>query len=264
MKKNLFFVVIKQKKWYNNNGEKMIKKVNGISLHYIDYGNPDGETLVFLHGWGQNIEMMKMIADPFEKEYHIIIPDLPGFGESSEPETDWTLFEYVDCIHTLLESLKIEEPILLGHSFGGKISLLYATEYPVKKLVLFGSPYKKEVEKTTMKLKVLKSLKKVPVLKQFEEIAKKHIGSTDYKNATPMMRKIMVNHVNLDLSEKIKKIEAPTLLVWGDLDQEVSLEQAYEIEQKIKDAGVVVFEGCTHYAYLENLKGTIRVLRNFL
>ncbi len=242
----------------------MIKKINGISLHYIDYGKQDGEPLIFLHGWGQNIEMMKMLADPFEKEYRIIIPDLPGFGESSEPNTDWTLYEYVDCIHKLLETLKIEQPTLLGHSFGGKISLLYATKYSVKKLVLFGSPYKKEIQKTSMKLKVLKSLKKVPILNQFEETAKKHIGSTDYKNASPMMRKIMVNHVNLDLSNEIEKIEAPTLLIWGDLDREVSLEQAREIEQKIKDAGVVVFEGCTHYAYLENLKGTIRVLRNFL
>lgn len=242
----------------------MIKKINGISLHYIDYGKQDGEPLIFLHGWGQNIEMMKMLADPFEKEYRIIIPDLPGFGESSEPNTDWTLYEYVACLHKLLETLKIEQPTLLGHSFGGKISLLYATKYSVKKLVLFGSPYKKEIQKTSMKLKVLKSLKKVPILNQFEETAKKHIGSTDYKNASPMMRKIMVNHVNLDLSNEIEKIEAPTLLIWGDLDREVSLEQAREIEQKIKDAGVVVFEGCTHYAYLENLKGTIRVLRNFL
>lgn len=242
----------------------MKKIINNINLNYIDYGVPDGEALVFLHGWGQNIEMMRPIADPFSKEHRIIILDLPGFGMSSEPTIVWQLDDFVELVHTLLDDLKIVNPILLGHSFGGKISLLYATKYPVKKLVLFGSPYKKEIQKMSVKVKILKGLKKVPGLNKLEGFAKKHIGSTDYRNASPIMRQIMVEHVNCDLTEKIKKIKAPTLLIWGTLDQEVPIVQAYEIEKLIPDAGVVVFENCTHYAYLENLAGTIQVLRNFL
>lgn len=242
----------------------MKKQICDITLNYIDYGDSTKEALVFLHGWGQNIEMMKPIADPFSKEYRLIIIDLPGFGESSEPKEIWNLENYVQVIHTLLKELKIENPILLGHSFGGKVSLLYATKYPVKKLVLFGSPYKKEMKKLSLKVRILKKLKKVPGLNKMENFVKRHIGSTDYRNASPIMRGILVKHVNQDITEEIKKIKAPTLLVWGDLDQEVSLEQAYEIEKLIPDAGVVVFNNCTHYAYLENLHGTIQVLRNFL
>lgn len=241
----------------------MIKTIKNVSLNYIDYGTSE-KTLVFLHGWGQNIEMMKMVAEPFKKKFRIIILDLPGHGESSEPDTAWTLYDFVELLHELLEELKVKNPILLGHSFGGKISLLYASKYSVEKLVLFGSPYKKEVQKLSVKTKVLKGLKKVPVVNKLEGFAKKHIGSTDYKNASPLMREILVNHVNLDITEEIKKIKAPTLLIWGTLDREVPLEQAYEIEALLKDAGVVVFENCTHYAYLENLNGTIQVLRNFL
>ena len=115
-----------------------------------------------------------------------------------------------------------------------------------------------------MKTKVLKGLKKVPGINKLEGFAKKHIGSTDYKNASPMMREIMVEHVNTDITEEIKKIKASTLLIWGTLDEAVPLEEAYEIEKLLDDAGVVVFEGCTHYAYLENLARTVNVLRNFL
>ncbi len=239
-------------------------KLKNITLNYIDYGNQNGQALVFLHGWGQNIEMMRPIADPFSKEFRIIIVDLPGFGESSEPDFDWSLYDYVECIHLLLQKLNIKDPILLGHSFGGKISLLYGANHSVSKLVLFGSPYKKEIKKLSTKTKILKELKKVPVLNKLEGFAKKHIGSTDYKNASPLMKQILVNHVNLDITEEIKKIKVPALLIWGTLDEAVPLEQAYELEQIIPDSGVVEFPNCTHYAYLENLALTIQVLRNFL
>ncbi len=241
----------------------MIKQIANVNINYVDYGEGTN-TLVFLHGWGQNIAMMKPIANPFCKEYRIIILDLPGFGESSEPDSVWSLYDYVEMLHTFLEELKVTDPILLGHSFGGKISLLYGTKYSVKKIVTFGSPYKREVQKINMKTKVLKGLKKVPVVNKLEGFAKKHIGSTDYKNASPLMREIMVNHVNLDISNQLNKIKAPTLLIWGTLDEAVPLEQAYELEKLISDAGVVEFPNCTHYAYLENLAGTINVLRNFL
>ncbi|MCI9233662.1 MAG: alpha/beta hydrolase [Bacilli bacterium] len=241
----------------------MIKQIANMDINYIDYGEGE-KTLVFLHGWGQNIAMMKMIADPFQKECRIIILDLPGFGESSEPDTIWSLYDYVEMLHTFLQELKVENPILLGHSFGGKISLLYATQYRVQKLVAFGSPYKREIQKLSVKTKVLKGLKKVPVINKLEGFAKKHIGSTDYKSASTIMREILVNHVNLDISNQLGKIKAPTLLVWGALDEAVPVEQAYELEKLIPDAGVVEFPNCTHYAYLENLAGTVHVLRNFL
>ena len=78
------------------------------------------------------------------------------------------------------------------------------------------------------------------------------------------MRKILVEHVNLDIEEEVKKIDAPTLLLWGTMDTEVPVERAYELEKLIKDAGVVTYEGCTHYAYLERLEQTINVLKSFI
>jgi pimeloyl-ACP methyl ester carboxylesterase len=147
---------------------------------------------------------------------------------------------------------------------GGKISILYSSKYNVKKLVLLASPFKKEIKKDSLKTKMLKTAKKIPVLNKLEGFAKKRIGSTDYRNASETMRKILVNHVNQDVSEDAKKISCPTLIIWGTEDKAVPIERAYELEKLIKDSGVVVYEGCTHYAYIERLGQTIGVLRSFL
>ena len=56
-----------------------------LKINYKDYGNKEGKAIVYLHGWGQNIEMMEPIANPFAESHHLIIVDLPGFGKSEEP-----------------------------------------------------------------------------------------------------------------------------------------------------------------------------------
>lgn len=238
----------------------MIKHIRDVDINYIEYG--EGEDIVLLHGWGQNIGMMKPVGDKLKG--HIVILDLPGYGESSEPKSVWTIYDYVECVHEFLNSIGVKNPIMMGHSFGGKISLAYASKYKVKKLVLFASPFKKGIEKMPLKTKVLKSLKKVPLLNKLEGFAKKHIGSTDYKNASEMMRKILVETVNLDIREDVKKIKCPTFIFWGTNDEAVPVEDAKELESLIKDSGLVIYEGCTHYAYLEMLSQVIKVIRIFL
>ena len=241
----------------------MLKNIKNVDINYEDYGEGK-KTLVLLHGWGQNIEMMKPLGDKLKKHNRIIIIDLPGFGESKEPNEIWTMYDYADMVKELLDSLKIKNPILIGHSFGGKISLIYASKYKVEKLILFGSPYKQNIKKLSTKTKILKKLKKVPVLNKLEGFAKKHIGSTDYKQASDFMRKILVEHVNLDITEEVKKIACPTLLVWGSMDSEVPIEDAYELEKIMKDAAVIEYPGCSHYAYIERLPQTIKVIKSFI
>mgnify|MGYP002518820418 FL=1 len=235
--------------------------INGVFINYTDAGS--GEAVVLLHGWGQNIQMMEPIGNNLVNK-RVVIIDLPGHGKSEEPKEAWTVYDYASCIHTLLTNLKIDEPILIGHSFGGKISLVYASKYKTKKVIGLACPFKKQIVKLSFKTKALKFAKKIPVLNKLEGFAKKHIGSTDYKNASEMMRKIMVLTVNTDITEDVKKIKCPTLLIWGTNDLQVSIDDAYELEKLIKDCGVVVYDGCTHYAYLERLDQTLRVIKSFI
>lgn len=235
--------------------------IRKININYIQYGS--GSDIVLLHGWGQNIEMMKPLGDNFQKKYRITIIDLPGFGQSDEPEHDLTVSDYSDILKELLDSIGVKNPIVIGHSFGGRVAIVYSANNPVKKLVLFGSPCIRHDEKMSLKTKTLKTLKKVPGLNKLEGFAKKHIGSRDYKAASEVMRKILVNVVNEDLSNYAKMIKCPTLLIWGDNDTEAPVNDAKELESIMRDAALIVLPNSTHYAYLENLGYVTKILNNF-
>ena len=114
----------------------MVSKIGNQHINYIHYGAKEKPTIVFLHGWGQNIDMMKPLADAFQKDFGILIVDLPGHGQSEEPENVWSIYDFSECIKSLLSELNILNPILVGHSFGGKISLAYASKYSTSKLIL--------------------------------------------------------------------------------------------------------------------------------
>ena len=95
------------------------------------------------------------------------------------------------------------------------------------------------------------------------EEMKKYIGSRDYKAASPIMRQTLVNVINEDLSSYARKIEEPTLLIWGEADTEAPVDDARELEKIMIDAALIILPG-THYAYLENLGQVINILNSFL
>lgn len=238
-------------------------EIEGLKINYLDYGNPKGRAIVLLHGWGQNIQMMQMLGEPFKKDYRIIILDFPGFGLSAEPKEVMDVGDYTRLVEKILNKLKVKNPILIGHSFGGRVSVKYASKNEVDKVILL-SPALRGHDKKGLKTKILKGLKKVPIVKNLEGWAKNHIGSRDYKAASPIMKQVLVKTVNEDLSHDAKKITAPVILIYGDLDSEVPIEDTKEYERLIPDCGLILYEGCTHYAYLERLQQTINIINNFI
>ncbi len=236
-------------------------KYKDIDINYIQYGK--GKDIILLHGWGQNIEMMEPLGERLAKESRITILDFPGFGKSDEPKTPWTINDYALLIEYIVSKLKIKKPIIIGHSFGGRVAIKYSSNNSIEKLVLFGSPCIRRKKKLTLKVRILKFLKKLPGMNALAEKMKNYIGSRDYKAASPMMRQILVNTVNEDLSIDAKRIEEPTLLIWGDHDQEAPIEDAKELESIMLDAALITLPG-THYAYLENLDRVISIIKTFI
>lgn len=235
-------------------------KVKDIDINYIQYG--EGKDILLLHGWGQNIEMMKPIGDNFSDRFRITILDLPGFGQSDEPQEAWKISDYELMLEEFIKKTNIKKPIVIGHSFGGRLAIRYSAINSVEKIVLFGSPCIRKEEKLSIKVKALKTIKKLPGMNNIGEYMKKYIGSRDYKNASPVMRQTLVEVVNEDLSKYAKEIEEPTLLIWGENDTEAPLEDAKELEKIMIDAALIVLPG-THYAYLENLPQVVNILNNF-
>lgn len=239
----------------------MYIKIGNVNVNYIQYG--EGTDVLLLHGWGQNIAMMKPLGDNLQDRCRVTILDLPGFGESDEPEVAWTISDYALMLEKFVQQLSIKKPIIMGHSFGGRVAICYSANNPIEKLVLFGSPCIRRERELPLSVKVLKRMKKLPGMNGLAETMKKYIGSRDYKAASPLMRQILVNVVNEDLSDYAKKIEEPTLLIWGEFDTEAPVADAKELEKIMIDAGLIILPG-THYAYLENLTQVVNIIKNFI
>ena len=236
-------------------------KVKNVLVNYIQYG--EGKDILLLHGWGQNIEMMKMLGDNFSDRFRITILDFPGFGLSEEPSESWTIKDFADMLDEFVKELGIKKPIIMGHSFGGRVAIRYSADHVVEKIVLFGSPCVREERELPLSVKILKGIKKLPGMDKIGEFAKNFIGSREYKAASPIMRQTLVDVVNEDLSKYAKEIDCPTLLIWGENDTEAPVEDAKILEGIMVEAALIVLPG-THYAYIENLGQVVNILNNFI
>lgn len=238
-----------------------MEKIDISKVNYIQYGS--GDDIILLHGWGQNIQMMQPLGDLLCNKFRITILDFPGYGNSEEPDEVLGVKDYAMIVHELALKLKIKKPTLIGHSFGGRVAICYGALYEVNKIVLFGAPCVRVKKGLTLKEKILKKAKTFPGMGRIAEIAKNYIGSTDYKQASPKMREILVKTVNEDLSDYAKKIKAPTLLIWGEDDEAAPLEEARLLEKLLTDGALIVLPG-THYCYLENLYQVKNIIVNFM
>ena len=242
----------------------MIKVIDGIKVYYEYIDNNKNNNIVFLHGWGQNIKMMKYIGEKLEINYNYLYIDLPGFGKSMEPKEVLSVYDYSNIINELVSVLELKNIVIIGHSFGGKIGLVYASKYDINKLICLASPYKKTTKKITLKTKIYKIIKKYKSLRFITNFLSKYIGSTDYNNANLMMRNILVSTVNLDIRCDIKKIKCPTLLIWGTNDTQVKIEDAYELNNLIANSKLIEYKNLSHYAYLENISEVSSEIKKFI
>jgi len=232
------------------------------------------KSVIVMHGWGCKASTVQVLADaavaPSTTVYNL---DLPGFGSSQEPPADWGVYDYAHFIEKFADWLGLEHPVLIGHSYGGRIAIVYASERPVDKLILVDSAGIKPHRslKYYFKVYTFKAAKRIlPLLfgsKKGGEIINNmrgKAGSADYKAASPVMRRIMSTSVNQDLKHLMPLIEAPTLLIWGEKDTATPLRDAKTMEKLIPDAGLVLYEGCGHYSFLERPGQTAAVIKNFL
>ena len=142
-------------------------KIDNINVNYIQYG--EGKDVLLLHGWGQNIQMMKPIGDNLCRNHRITIIDFPGFGESDEPLVPWTIRDYAVLVEKLVKELEIKKPVVMGHSFGGRVAIYFSADNPIEKLVLFGSPCIREETALPLSVRILKKLKTLPGLDKLGE-----------------------------------------------------------------------------------------------
>lgn len=251
------------------NGMKTL--IENININYQVFG--EGKDVLVLHGWGAEIATIMPVANALSAKFKVWLLDLPGFGESDLPGEDWDVYSYADFVKKFADSMGITNPILIGHSFGGRLSIILAGKKIMNspKIILVDSAGIKPKRGFDYYAKVYsyKAMKRVAALvgkmsKELEEKIKSKFGSSDYKNASPVMRKVFVRVVNEDLTYLLKDIDCPTLLFWGENDDATPLSDAKKMEKLIPDAGIVTVPGGGHYSYLDNFPMFSAVANKFL
>ena len=244
-------------------------EVDGIKVAYEEEGS--GRAVILMHGWGQNKEMMSAIFMHLKNSFRVISLDFPGFGDSEEPKEAWGVPDYELFFVHFLKQLNVEKPILIGHSFGCRVAIRFAADYPedIHKMCLTGAAgiLPKRGLDYHIKTKAYKTgkwlLKVTGQTKKLEEL-QKNAGSEDYRNASGIMRPTFVKVVNDDVSPILKDVKCPVLLVWGDLDTAAPLWMGQQMEKEMADAGLAIFEGDDHFAYWHQPDRFNRVLDVFL
>ncbi|HEX8647598.1 MAG TPA: alpha/beta hydrolase [Thermoleophilaceae bacterium] len=249
--------------------------IDGLSIRHSDRGAQrqaaDLPVLV-LHGWGAHLEAVEPIVAALEHETRVVALDLPGAGESDPPPEPWDADDYMRFVLRFLDELGVERVHVVGHSHGGRIAICMAAQHPerVGRLLLCdsaGLPPRRGM-KYRAKVGVAKAGKVAGRMgspgRALQERLRARVGSTDYLQASETMRGTFRRLIAMDLSDRLPRIEATTLLVWGSDDEDTPLWMAHRMEELIPDAGLAVFEGAGHYSYADDVARFGSVARLFL
>lgn len=234
--------------------EKTIK-IDGLNINYKIIGEPRRGGVLILHGWGSKSDRWQTTAKLLSgRGFEVIIPDLPGFGQSDSPQRIWNLNDYSNFVNEFTEKLALDEFYLLGHSFGGSIAVIHSLNHSekVKKMFLVGAAaIRTETvkKKTTYGLsKVFKFLGYLPFVKKFFY---RFIIKSDYPSTRGIMRDIYLKTIKEDLSDKLENVNVPTLIIWGEKDDITPLKNAYEINSKIKNSKLEIVPQIGHNLHSE-------------
>jgi pimeloyl-ACP methyl ester carboxylesterase len=248
----------------------MTVNVGGLEVFYYDGGQ--GEPALFLHGWGVDHSLYLPMLEHLSKRMRVVAPDMPGFGQTKEPKTPWDAHDYARFTLAFAQAVGLENPVLLGHSNGGRVilKLLGGMEQDAlrpPRAVLMDASGLKPKRGADYYAKVYAYKAGKWLLKPFPALYRRltqNAGSADYRAASPVMRGTLSKLLAEDLTACLPNVRVPTLLLWGEQDTATPLWMGQLMEKRIPDAGLVVFPGGSHYGFLEHWAQCARVLDSFL
>jgi len=272
------------------NAEDKYIDIKGLRLHYLDWGNRDAQPMLLLHGFTGHAHVWDDFAIAFKRHYHVIALDQRGHGESQwSQESDYTLDAHFTDIAGFVDTLDLNDIVLIGHSMGGRNALYYAACVPerVQKLIVIDSRLETKTasNRALMKLltrfpaqadsldQVVKAMQKlytyVPVKTAY------HISKYGYKQTKPgaytpkydtrmSLKCEKADYSVENISFLLKNISCPALIVRGEKSPFLSREDARKIGKRIPDAVFSEISKATHMPVQENPEAFNAVVQKFL
>ena len=223
-------------------------------------------TLVLLHGWGGQWKSWFPVIAALKAHYPLIVPDLPGFGETPL-EQPMTLNDYANEVVVMLTILKLKSVVLVGHSFGGAIAMKIASQRPelVKQLIIVDSsgirPERSLGANAWISMvKFGNMVLELPGLQGVRHKLRKALYSVGpLKNSDyavlhdPRMKQTFENIITDDISDDAARITCPTTIVWGSEDKDTPLWMGERFHTLISQSELIVLQGAGHFSYLDHV-----------
>lgn len=247
----------------------MYIQIKGQNIYYQKLGK--GQNLIMLHGWKQDVSSFWEVAGLLKGQFTLWLIDLPGFGRSDNPKTAFSVSDYAEIIKDFINQMGIKNPILLGHSLGGRIAIKLASKYPqiLYKLILedsAGIRPKRDIPKFIFYTlaKIFKYL--VPNIFNLKEKVRVKFYKgleSDYLTAGSL-KDTFTKVLNEDLTADLPRIKTETLIIWGKQDKSVSPSVGKRMYQSIEKSKLIIFENVGHFPHLENPERFVYYVKDFI
>ncbi|MGO2340512.1 MAG: alpha/beta fold hydrolase [Psychrobacter sp.] len=263
---------------------KVFTLASGEQLTYAENNTINAEPLLLIHGFGGNKDNFTRIADKLA-DYHLVIPDLLGFGDSSKPDTaDYRAEAQAQRLHELIQAKGLASNIHIGgNSMGGAISVAYAAKYPddVESLWLIDSAgfwsagIPKSLENATLENNPLLINKTEDIYDMYDFVMYKPpylpksvqaVFAQERIANKALESKILEQIVTDNVEERAKVIanyKIPTLVVWGEQDQVIKPETTALIKEIIPQSTVIMMPEVGHVPMIESVKETAEDYKKF-
>ena len=276
---------------YSNQNSMFITLENGSTVHIRDEGNPDGEVLILLHGFGMSLHVWEKWVAELGDTYRLVSFDWPGHGLSTPVrDDDYSRNAMTSYLTNVLDWMNIDKFVLVGHAMGGGIAMNYIVDNPkkVQALVLIGASGLK-IDRSDEAPRVMKltkypgmstALRYITPYETLKNTVIRTYGSESFVNKELVDRyyELMVNSTNREIYIKqikqmsldepldahIGRLNHPTLLIWGEEDEIVGLKYAKRLRSIILSARLVSYQGVGHLPMDVLPKVTTKDLTNFL
>ena len=245
---------------------------NSLGYEYIDTAVPtDKPAIVLLHGLLGDPEGWYPIVTALMPRYRVLVPRLPI---ECIPLDDANVQGLLKFVSRFIDDLGLNKVVLVGNSLGGQLALLYSLQYPeaVAGMILLGSSGLEEIElgKRTFK-RQSRAFIREHAAKTFydpihvtDELVERIFGVTRNRSYAFRFLKVSQSARDLNLSNQLKDINAPTALIWGAADQITPLDVAYEFQARIPVCELHIIEECGHAPMIEFPEAVSRLVLNFL
>lgn len=265
-------------------------RVNGARIHFQEAGDEDATPIILIHGFiSSNLIWSSTLLPLAKAGFRAIAPDLPGYGYSDKPgDAKYTIAEQARAVISFMDRLGIEKAVIAGASYGGAVAATMALDYPerVERLILVGA-----VTNDDAKKKFLLRVSCLPLIgdittplflgsrwilrKRMEDmyrrmgrpINEKMVASRHHLLETANSHRAMIRTARRWNANRIEReaslIRQPTLLVWGDEDTHIPIENAIKLRDAIPNAKLVVFRNCGHLPPAEHPQKFVEVVAEF-